>query len=43
MNVPQQQSNHAYTGQQQPYMGGPARYNYPPQPIYVPTGVPISH
>jgi hypothetical protein len=24
-------------------MGGPTGYNYPPQPIYVPTSVPIPH
>jgi hypothetical protein len=43
MNVPQQPSNPAYTGQQQPYMGGPTGYNYPPQPVYGPTGVPTPH
>jgi hypothetical protein len=43
MNVPQQPSNPTYPGQQQPYMGGPTGYNYPPQPVYGPTGVPMPH
>jgi hypothetical protein len=43
MNFPQQQSNPAYTSQQKPYMGGPTGYNYQPQPVYDPTGVPILH
>jgi hypothetical protein len=43
MNLPQQQSNPAYTVQQHPYMGGPTRYNYPPQPVYGPTVVPMPH
>jgi hypothetical protein len=43
MNVPQQSSNPTYPGQQQPYVGGPTRYNYPPQPVYDPTSVPMPH
>jgi hypothetical protein len=43
MNVPQQSSNPIYPGQQQPYVGGPTGYNYPSQPVYGPTGVPMPH
>jgi hypothetical protein len=43
MNVPRQQSNLAYISQQQPYMGGPTGYNYPPQQVYGPTSVPMLH
>ena len=43
MNIPQQQSNPSYTGKKQPYMGGPTRYNYPPQPVYGPIGVLMPH
>jgi hypothetical protein len=42
MNVPQQM-NPTYVGQQQQYMGGPTGYNYPSQPVYGPTGVPMPH
>jgi hypothetical protein len=42
MNVPQQM-NPTFVGQQQQYMGGPVGYNYPPQPVYDPTGVPMPH
>jgi hypothetical protein len=28
---------------QQPYIGGPSRYNFPQQPVYSPTGVPMPH
>jgi hypothetical protein len=42
MNIPQQM-NPTFVGQQQPYMGGPVGYNYPPQPVYGPTGVPMPH
>jgi hypothetical protein len=44
MQIPQKM-NPTFAGQnpQQEYMGGPARYNYPPQPIYGPTGVPMPH
>jgi hypothetical protein len=43
MNFPQQASNTTNTGQQKIYMGGTTGYNYPPQPIYGPTGVAIPH
>jgi hypothetical protein len=43
MNIPQQPLNPTYTGHQQPYMRGPIGYNYPPQPVYVPTSVPMPH
>jgi hypothetical protein len=43
MNVLQQPSNPTYIGQQKPYMGGPIGYNYPPQPVYGPIGVPKRH
>jgi hypothetical protein len=43
MNVPKKPSNTAYTSQEQPYMGGHTGYNYPPQPFYSPTGVPMPH
>jgi hypothetical protein len=43
MNVPQQPSNPTYPGQQQPYMGGPIGYNYPPQLVYGLTYVPMPH
>jgi hypothetical protein len=42
MNIPQQM-NPTYAGQQQQYMGGPTGYNYPSQPVYGPTGVPMPH
>jgi hypothetical protein len=35
--------NPTFTGQNQQHMGGPARYNYPPQLVYDPTGVPMPH
>jgi hypothetical protein len=43
MNVPQQPLNPTYHGQQQPYVGGPTGYNYPPKPVYGPTGVHMPH
>jgi hypothetical protein len=42
-NVYQRSLNLAYPGQQQPYVGGPNGYNYPPNPVYGPIGVPIPH
>jgi hypothetical protein len=42
-NVSQNPSNPLYPGQQQPYAGGPTGYNYPPNPVYGPTGVPMPH
>jgi hypothetical protein len=42
MQIPQQM-NPTFASQQQQHMGGPAGYNYPPQPAYDPTGVPIPH
>jgi hypothetical protein len=40
-----QQMNPTFAGQnpQQPHMGGPSGYNFPPQPVYGPTGVPMPH
>jgi hypothetical protein len=35
--------NPVYLGQQQPYVGGPTSYNYPPNPVYGSTGVPMPH
>ena len=35
--------NPSYLGQQQPYVGGPTGYNYPPNLVYGPTGVPMPH
>jgi hypothetical protein len=40
-NVSQPSSNHVYPGHQQPYVGGPIGYNYPPNLVYGPTGVPM--
>jgi hypothetical protein len=42
-NVSQPSSNPAYLGQQQPYVGGPTGYNYPPKIVYGPIGVPMPH
>jgi hypothetical protein len=42
-NVSQPSSNPSYLGQQQPYVGGPTGYNYPPNPFYGPTGLPMPH
>jgi len=42
-NVSYPSSNHVYPSQKQLYVGGPTGYNYPPNPIYVPTGVPMPH
>ena len=42
-NVPHPSSNPAYPGQQQLYVGGPTGYNYPPNPFYGPTSVPMPH
>jgi hypothetical protein len=42
-NVSQTPSNPVYSGQQQPYAGGPTGYNYPSNPVYGPTGVPMPH
>jgi hypothetical protein len=36
-------SNPVYPGQHQPYTRGPNGYNYPPNPVYGPTGVPMTH
>jgi len=42
MHIPQQ-INTTFFGQQQKHMGGVAGYNYPPQLVYGPTGVPMPH
>jgi hypothetical protein len=42
MQIPQQM-NPTFVGQNQHHMGGHVGYNYPPQPIYVPTSVPMPH
>ena len=42
MNVPQQM-HPTFVGQQHQYMGGLDGYNYPPQLVYGPTGVPMPH
>jgi hypothetical protein len=42
-NVSHPSSNPAYPGQQQPYVGGPTGYNYPPNPVYGPTSVLMLH
>jgi len=42
MHIPQK-INPTFVGQQQHHMGGPAGYNYPPQPVYDPNGVPMPH
>jgi hypothetical protein len=42
-NVSQPSLNPVYPGQQQPYVGGPIGYNYPPNPIYGSTGFPMPH
>jgi hypothetical protein len=42
-NVSQPSSNLVYPGQQQPYVGGPTSYNYPPNPVYGPTSVHMPH
>jgi hypothetical protein len=36
-------SNPVYPGQHQPYTRGPTGYNYPPNPVYGPIGVPMPH
>jgi hypothetical protein len=36
-------SNPVYPGQHQPYTRGPTGYNYPPNPVYGPTSVPMPH
>jgi hypothetical protein len=41
--VSQPSSNPIYPSQQQPYVGGPTGYNYPPNPICGPTSVPMPH
>jgi hypothetical protein len=40
-----QHMNLTFAGEnpQQQHMGGPAGYNYPPQRVYGPTGVPMAH
>jgi hypothetical protein len=38
-----QQINPTFVGQHQQNMGGPVGYNYPPQLVYHPTGVPMPH
>jgi hypothetical protein len=43
MQIPQQ-INPTFVGKQhQQHMGGLVGYNYPPQPIYNPIGVPMPH
>jgi hypothetical protein len=42
-HVSQPSSNPVYSGQPQPNVGGPTGYNYPPNPVYGPTGVPMPH
>jgi hypothetical protein len=42
-NVSHPSSNPSYPSQQQPYVGGPTGYNYPPNPVYGPTGVSMPH
>jgi hypothetical protein len=42
MQIPQQ-TNPTFVGQHQQHVGGPVGYNYPPQPIYGPTSVPMTH
>jgi hypothetical protein len=42
-NVSHPSLNPAYPGQHQPYVGGPNGYNYPPNLVYGPTGVPMPH
>jgi hypothetical protein len=42
-NVSHPPSNPTYPSQQQPYIRGPTGYNYPPNLVYGPTGVPILH
>ena len=42
-NVSHAPSNLTYPSQQQPYVGGPTSYNYPPNPVYGPTSVPMLH
>jgi hypothetical protein len=42
-NVSHPPSNPSYPGQQQPYIGGPTGYNYPPNLVYGPTSVPMPH
>jgi hypothetical protein len=42
-HVSQNTSNPMYPGQHQPYTRGPMSYNYPHNPVYGPTGVPMPH
>jgi hypothetical protein len=42
-NVSHAPSNPSYPGQQKPYVGGPTGYNYPPNPVYGPIGVPMPY
>jgi hypothetical protein len=42
-HVSQNTSNPVYPGQHQPHMRGPTSYNYPHNPMYGPTGVPMPH
>jgi hypothetical protein len=42
-NVCHPSSNPIYPVQQQPYIGGPTGYNYPPNLVYGPTGIPMPH
>jgi hypothetical protein len=42
-NISQPSSNLVYPGQQQLYVGGSTGYNYPPNPVYGPTGVPMPY
>jgi hypothetical protein len=44
MQIPQQMNpTFASQNPQQPHMGGPSGYKFPPQPVYGPTGVPMPH
>jgi len=44
MRIPQKMNpNFAGQNPQKQIMGGSIRYNYPPQPVYSPIGVPIPH
>jgi hypothetical protein len=43
VHVSRTTSNPVYPGQHQPYTRGPTGYNYPPNLVYGPTGVPMPH
>jgi hypothetical protein len=42
-HVSQNTSNSVNPGQHQPHTRGPTSYNYPHNPVYGPTGVPMPH